>query len=188
VAFRVNPRLVRGLDYYNRTVFEWVTDQLGTQGAVCAGGRYDGLVEQLGGPPTPAIGCAMGLERLVELVRLGGGLPSATGTDIYIVAVGAGTLAPSLLLAEELRDALPGRRVELHCGGGGFKAQMRRADASGATLALILGEDELRAGTVAIKPLRDDRPQVTALRGALVSALAPYVGPVPAQNQTMTGE
>ena len=175
VAFRLNPRLVRGLDYYNRTVFEWVTDQLGTQGAVCAGGRYDGLVEQLGGTPTPAIGCAIGMERLVELYRVCGGAGEARMADVYIVAVGEAALAAALPLAEGLRDAHPGLAVETHCGGGGFKAQMRRADASGAKVALIIGEEEAAAGTVAVKPLREEREQVSVPVAGAFAALAAHL-------------
>jgi histidyl-tRNA synthetase len=175
IAFRVNPRLVRGLDYYNRTVFEWVTDQLGTQGAVCAGGRYDGLVEQLGGSATPAIGCAIGLERLTELFRVCGGAAGGAGPDVYVVAVGDGAVAAALRLAENLRDRRPGLRVEMNCGGGGFKAQMRRADASGAAAALILGEDEAAAGTVGVKGLRREGGQQTVDQGGALEALAPYL-------------
>ncbi len=175
VGFRVNPRLVRGLDYYNRTVFEWVTDQLGTQGAVCAGGRYDGLVEQLGGTATAAIGCAIGMERLVELHRLCAGPGAVAGPQVYIVAVGTGAMEAALGLAENLRDGRPGLAVEMNCGGGGFKAQMRRADASGAAVALILGEDELAAGTVAMKPLRQDSGQVNVAAAGVLAALSPYL-------------
>ena len=175
MPYRVNPRLVRGLDYYNRTVFEWVTDQLGTQGAVCAGGRYDGLVEQLGGTATAAIGCAIGMERLVELYRLGGGPAEPASADVYIVAVGAGAIEAALRLAENLRDGRPGLAVEMNCGGGGFKAQMRRADASGASVALILGEDEVAAGTVGMKPLRQDTGQVTVSAAGALAALTPYL-------------
>ncbi|MCC7256795.1 MAG: histidine--tRNA ligase [Gammaproteobacteria bacterium] len=175
VVFRVNPRLVRGLDYYNRTVFEWVTDQLGTQGAVCAGGRYDGLVEQLGGSATPAIGCAIGMERLVELHRVCGGTVPAPAADVYVVAVGEGATAAALRLAEQLRDARPGLAVEMNCGGGGFKAQLRRADASGAAVALIIGEDEVAAGTVGVKPLRTDAAQVNVAGGGVLAAVAPFL-------------
>jgi len=178
VAFRINPRLVRGLDYYNRTVFEWVTDRLGAQGAVCAGGRYDGLVEQLGGSATPAIGCAIGMERLVELYKLARGQDDAAAgaqAGVYIVAVGERALAAALALAENLRDDRPGLSVEMNCGGGGFKAQMRRADASGATVAVILGEDEVAGGTVSVKPLRGEGEQVNVAAPAILSALAPYL-------------
>jgi histidyl-tRNA synthetase len=176
VAFRVNPRLVRGLDYYNRTVFEWVTDQLGTQGAVCAGGRYDGLVEQLGGTPTPAIGCAIGLERLVELCRLAGTTGDGGGPAVYVVAVGDAAVAAALAVAENLRDARPGLAVEMNCGGGGFKAQMRRADASGAHVALVIGDDEAAAGTVGVKPLRAEAPQVSVPAAEVPRALVPFLG------------
>jgi histidyl-tRNA synthetase len=175
LAFQVNPRLVRGLDYYNRTVFEWVTDQLGTQGAVCAGGRYDGLVEQLGGQATPAIGCAIGMERLVELYQIGGGTPADTGPDVYLVAVGAGAEQAAQALAEQLRDARPGLRIEVNCGGGGFRAQMRRADQSGARVGLILGEAEITACTVGVKPLRRAGEQVTVAWSAAADALARHL-------------
>lgn len=154
VPYVVNPRLVRGLDYYNRTVFEWVSGRLGAQGTVCAGGRYDGLVAQLGGHPSPAAGLAMGMERLVAL------LPEAASVapepHVYLAAAGEHAQAVALLLAEQWRDAVPGLRLVLNCGGGGFKAQMKRADRSGARLALIVGEDELARGEVTIKPLRED--------------------------------
>ncbi len=175
IRFRLNPRLVRGLDYYNRTVFEWITDRLGSQGAVCAGGRYDGLVEQLGGSPTPAIGCAIGMERLVELYRLAGGGRVITEPDVYVVAVGVGALEAALRLAENLRDARPELSIETNFGGGGFRAQMRRADASGAAAALIIGEDELAAGTVGVKPLRRESEQHTVAVSGVLAALAPYV-------------
>jgi histidyl-tRNA synthetase len=171
VPYTVNPRLVRGLDYYGRTVFEWVTDQLGTQGAVCAGGRYDGLVAHLGGEPTPAIGFAIGLERLVELHSLTGQPAAAVVPDVYLVAVGDGALRVGLRLAEDLRDARPALRVEVHCGGGGFKAQMRRADRSGAPVAVILGEDEVQAGTAGVKALRGDRGQTTVALAAVAGAV-----------------
>ena len=152
LPFEINPRLVRGLDYYNLTVFEWVTDRLGAQGTVCAGGRYDGLVEQLGGKPTPACGFAMGVERLVSLIRDSGGEPAIQGVDVYLVHQGdaASRLAPRV--AEGLRDQ--GIDVLFHCGGGSFKSQMKKADASGATFAIIIGDDEANAGEVTLKPLR----------------------------------
>lgn len=154
MPYTINPRLVRGLDYYNLTVFEWVTDQLGAQGTVCAGGRYDGLVGQLGGKPTPACGFAMGVERLVTLVRESGGEPALEGIDVYLVHQGeaASRLAPRV--AEGLRDQ--GIDVLFHCGGGSFKSQMRKADASGAAFAVIIGDDEANAGEVTLKPLRAD--------------------------------
>jgi histidyl-tRNA synthetase len=155
VPYRVNPRLVRGLDYYNRTVFEWVTDSLGAQGTVCAGGRYDGLVAQLGGKPTPAAGFAMGLERLVLMLQALDVAPQPDSqADVYLVAVGDGAVARGFALAEQLRDALAGCRIQVHTGGGSFKSQMKKADRSGARLALVLGEEELAAGTAGFKPLR----------------------------------
>ena len=159
VAHTVNPRLVRGLDYYGRTVFEWVTDRLGSQGAVCAGGRYDGLVAHLGGEPTPAIGFAIGLERLVALHALSGSEVPARNPHVYVVAVGEGASRLALRVAENLRDAASPVRVETHCGGGGFQAQMKRADRSGALLAVIIGEDEVASGTVVLKPLRTEDGQ-----------------------------
>ena len=155
VPFRINPRLVRGLDYYSRTVFEWTTDALGAQDAVCSGGRYDGLIAQLGGEPTPAIGFAMGVERVVELLSQAGSAPAARGADIYIVAQGDAPARAALPLADALRGAMPGRRVEVNLGGGNFKAQFRRADRSGAPLAVVLGEDELARGVAQLKPLRE---------------------------------
>lgn len=157
VDYVINPNLVRGLDYYGRTVFEWTTDALGAQGTVCAGGRYDGLVQQLGGKPTPAVGFGMGLERLVLLLeKQGQELPGPVA--IYITAMGE-VQAQALTLAERLRDALPGVGIQCHCGGGGFKSQMKKADRSGARYALILGEDEVAAGQVAVKPLREQDEQ-----------------------------
>jgi histidyl-tRNA synthetase len=152
IPYRVNPRLVRGLDYYGLTVFEWLTDRLGAQAAVCSGGRYDRLVEQLGGRPTPAIGWALGMERLVELVQ--DHAPPAPLPHAYLVPVGNAAQAPALALAEQLRDALPGLRLLTHCGEASLKAAMKKADRSGAELALILGEEEISAGQVLLKPLR----------------------------------
>lgn len=153
VPYTINPRLVRGLDYYNLTVFEWVTDRLGAQGTVCAGGRYDGLVEQLGGKPTPGCGYAMGVERLIALIRDMGGDPVPAGVDVYFVHQGeaASRLAPRV--AERLRDQ--SIDVLFHCGGGSFKAQMKKADASGAHFAVIIGDDEAAAGEVTLKYLRE---------------------------------
>lgn len=164
VDFKINTRLVRGLDYYNRTVFEWVTDALGAQGTVCGGGRYDNLVEQLGGRNTPAAGFAMGVERLVLLMQALDVAPAATAqADIYVVAVGDEALTTAVGLAEKLRDSLPQHALVVHCGGGSFKSQMKKADKSGARLALILGEQEVADGSAAIKPLREgggDQEQV----------------------------
>jgi histidyl-tRNA synthetase len=155
ISFELNPRLVRGLDYYSRTVFEWTTDALGAQDAVCSGGRYDGLVTQLGGEATPAIGFAMGMERVVALLEQGAAAPAAVAADVFLVAQGEAAARVMLPLAETLRGALPGRRIEVNLGGGNFKAQFRRADRSGAPLALVLGEDELTRGVAQLKPLRE---------------------------------
>ena len=152
VPYEINPRLVRGLDYYNLTVFEWVTDQLGSQGTVCAGGRYDGLIAQLGGKPAPACGFAMGVERLVALIRDGGGAPEPVSPDVYVVHQGEQAARAAFRAAEQMRDV--GLSVLLHCGGGSFKSQMKRADASGAGYAVIIGDDEASAGEVTLKPMR----------------------------------
>ncbi len=160
IAYEVNPRLVRGLDYYSRTVFEWVTDALGAQDAVCSGGRYDGLIAQLGGEPTPAIGFAAGVERIVALIVQAGSQPAAQAPDIYLVASGERAEVAAMRLAEQLRDALPGRGVVLNLGGGNFKTQFRRADRSGARLALILGDEEMDRGVAAVKPLRREGGQI----------------------------
>ncbi len=157
VPFRINPRLVRGLDYYNRTVFEWTTDQLGAQGTVCAGGRYDGLIEQIGGKPAAACGYAMGIERLLELMKTSAP-HSPTRPDIYVVRQGSRAESYSAKLAEQMRDA--GLRVVLHCGGGSFKSQMKKADASGARYAAVVGDDEADAQALTLKPLRAAEPQV----------------------------
>jgi histidyl-tRNA synthetase len=155
IAYEINPRLVRGLDYYSRTVFEWITDALGAQDAVCSGGRYDGLIAQLGGEPTPAIGFAMGVERVVALIEQTDSAPAPPTADVYVVAQGEVPLRAAMRLAEMLRQSMPTRRIELNLGGGNFKAQFRRADRSGAPLALVLGEDELARGVVQLKPLRE---------------------------------
>jgi histidyl-tRNA synthetase len=154
VDFVVNPRLVRGLDYYSRTVFEWVTTDLGSQDAVCSGGRYDGLVAQLGGDAVPAIGWALGEERIVELMRLQGLVADEGSPDVYVVLAGAAAEAAGLGLAESIRDGAPGLRVETNCGGGSFKSQLKRADKSGARCAVIVGEDEAARRVAALKPLR----------------------------------
>lgn len=159
IAYIVNPRLVRGLDYYSRTVFEWKTDRLGAQDAICSGGRYDGLVEQLGGKPTPAAGFAMGMERVLALLPEDAG--QAPAPQIYLAAVGSAAQRFALQLAEQLRDSVADLRLITHCGGGSFKAVLRRADKSGAAYALIIGEDELAANTVTVKPLREKIAQHT---------------------------
>ena len=170
VEYEVNPRLVRGLDYYSRTVFEWVTDALGSQNAVCAGGRYDGLVEKLGGRATPAIGWAMGVERFVSLYEACGGTFPAVAPDVYLVAVGEGTRERAFALAEELRDQVTGIRVETNLGDGSFKAQMKRADKS-ASFALVLGEQELAEERIGCKPLRSDAEQESIALAELAAVL-----------------
>ena len=173
IKYCVNPRLVRGLDYYNKTVFEWVTTHLGAQGTVCAGGRYDGLVAQLGGRATPAVGFGMGVERLVlllqELDLVPGGLDSSA--DIYLVAAGDVQL-PALQLSEQIRAAFPNQRVINHCGGGSIKSQMKKADKTGAGVALILGENEVSNQQVTVKPLRGDGDQATIAQSDLMAHLA----------------
>jgi len=169
IAFEINPRLVRGLDYYNLTVFEWISERLGAQGTVCGGGRYDGLFAQLGGKPAPGVGFAAGVERLVALL----GAPAPSGPGAYLVHQGEGTLEYAFALGEELRAA--GFSVVLHAGGGSFKSQMKRADASGAALALIVGEDELKAAAVTVKPLRAARPQQQVARAALAARLPDFL-------------
>jgi histidyl-tRNA synthetase len=153
IPFTINPRLVRGLDYYNLTVFEWVTRKLGAQGTVCAGGRYDGLVEQLGGKPAPACGFAMGVERLIALIKEAGGEPAVPAPDVYLVHQGEAASRLAFRVAEGLRDQ--GIDVLLHCGGGSFKSQMKKADGSGAGFAVIIGDDEAATGEVQLKTLRE---------------------------------
>lgn len=173
IEFTLNPRLVRGLDYYNRTVFEWVTTELGSQGTVCAGGRYDGLVEQLGGKATPAVGFALGLERLILLLQTLNLIPELPGTaDIYLMAVGESAELAAIGVAERLRSELPAKRVILHCGGGNLKKQFKKADKSGAELALIIGDEELARGEVTLKWLRQDKPQQTLKLSELTQHLA----------------
>jgi len=172
VAYTVNPRLVRGLDYYSRTVFEWVTDALGSQGAVCSGGRYDGLVEKLGGKPTPAVGWAMGIERFVALYEACGGEAPADDADVYIVAVGDNTLEQAFVIAEQLRDEVAGIKVELNLGGGSFKSQLKRADKSNAAFALILGEQEIAERRAGLKPLRSAEDQSSVAFDELPATLA----------------
>ncbi len=172
VEFDVNPRLVRGLDYYNKTVFEWVTDQLGAQGTICAGGRYDGLVAQLGGKATPGIGFAMGLERLVLLMEeVGSVAHDSARADVYVIAGGDLAHQCALVQVERLRDAHAGLRIVQHVGGGSIKSQIKKADKSGAMVALIWGETEVDEGTVTLKPLRGQGQQLTLPLAALPEAL-----------------
>ncbi|MGP3790792.1 histidine--tRNA ligase [Pseudomonas sp. B392_1p] len=177
IAYEINPKLVRGLDYYGRTVFEWVTDKLGSQGTVCAGGRYDGLISQFGGKPTPGVGFAMGVERLVLLVETLQQIPAELSrpAHAYICAFGEPAELAALALSEQLRDTLPGLRVLVNAGAGSFKSQFKKADKSGAQFALILGEDELAKRVVGCKPLRDDSEQQSIAWDALAGHLAGLV-------------
>ncbi|TKI06739.1 histidine--tRNA ligase [Martelella alba] len=176
IPYTVNPRLVRGLDYYNRTVFEWVTTSLGAQGTVCAGGRYDGLVEQLGGRATPAVGFAMGLERLVLLVQsVNPDLKPCATVDVYLVASGQGAQGAAMGLAEQLRDAMPALRLMTNQGGGNFKKQLGRADKWGAKLALLLGEDEVASHKVVVKNLATG-DQETVAQSEIAARLASLLG------------
>ena len=162
IQYEINPKLVRGLDYYNKTVFEWVTSALGAQGTVCGGGRYDGLVEQLGGHATSGVGFAMGLERLVLLVQeVNKSIPVKSAVDIYVVYQGEGTTLAAFQLAEKIRSELPHLSTMLHCSGGNFKKQFKRADKSGATLALVLGESEVQNNQVVVKHLLGAEEQQT---------------------------
>ena len=168
IPYEINPRLVRGLDYYCKTVFEWVTETLGAQGTICAGGRYDGLIEQLGSQTVPGVGFALGLERLAAMLAVG--RPTTEpAPHIYLITVGDAPQRQGLALAERLRDSLPMLRLRMNCGGGGFKAQFRRADQSGARFALVLGENETASGTVAIKPLRAAEGEQLTLPGDQVA-------------------
>ncbi|UZD64187.1 histidine--tRNA ligase [Marinobacter sp. AN1] len=161
VPYTVNNRLVRGLDYYGKTVFEWVTDSLGAQGTICAGGRYDGLVEQLGGRPTTAVGFAMGVERLILLLETLELVPPDVNNeaDVFVTAMGEAAVSAAFRASEAIRSAMPGRTVVTHCGGGSFKSQMKKADRSGARVAIIIGENEVRDGAVGVKYLREERDQ-----------------------------
>ena len=176
IGFTVNPRLVRGLDYYNLTVFEWITTELGSQGTICGGGRYDGLIELFGGKPAPAVGFAIGVERLVELARGAAILAPAAACDVYVVhhgTAGNATTRLALRAAETLRST--GLDVIAHCGGGSFKSQMKKADASGAQIALIIGDDEVASGEVVLKAMRSQDAQqhvpLTALAERVIALI-----------------
>lgn len=175
IEYKVNPRLVRGLDYYNRTVFEWITDSLGAQGTVCGGGRYDGLVEQLGGKATTAVGFAMGLERLVLLMETLELTNVRPNVDVYMVTMGEGSLVAGMSLAETLRDQLPELRVMTHFGGGNFKKQFKRADKVGARIAVVLGEDEVANNKATLKDLQAGE-QYTLSQGEIVAKIASLLG------------
>ena len=178
IAFTVNPRLVRGLDYYSRTVFEWVTDALGSQNAVCSGGRYDGLIPMLGGEPTPAIGWALGEERIVLLLQELGITPPGVTPDVFVVIVGERASRAGLAVAERLRDANPGLKVHAGLGGGGFKAQFKRADKSGATVAVIIGDDEADRGVAQVKHLRRETAQDTCAMAEVPARVAALLGSI----------
>jgi len=171
IEYELNPTLVRGLDYYTKTVFEWTTDRLGSQATVCGGGRYDGLVEQLGGKNVCGIGCAIGMERLTELVEVSVEKAENIEPKIYIVAVGEGVEMHASLLAEKIRDENKNCVIEMNMDGGGFKQQFRKADKSGAELAIILGEEEINEGTVSLKPLKTDQEQKTIKQEELIEQL-----------------
>jgi len=164
ISYELNSRLVRGLDYYSKTVFEWVTDELGSQGTVCAGGRYDGLIEQLGGKPNYAVGFAMGIERLLALMETLGNVPVARTVDVYMIRVGETAEREGLRFAEIIRNEVPGLKLQVNCGGGSFKSQFKKADKSGAEYAIILGDDEVSRGEVSVKSLRSEQEQQTLSR------------------------
>ncbi len=174
IPYRVNTNLVRGLDYYNRTVFEWVTDKLGAQGTICAGGRYDGLTEQLGGHATPASGFAMGLERIVALIQEMAA-EEVTIADVYLVALGDQAELSAMQLAEQLRELWPNIRTRMNCGAGNFKKQFKRADKSGAKIALVIGEQEVQDGTVGVKYLREHKEQVVVSQRDICQLLDQYL-------------
>lgn len=175
IEYTVNPNLVRGLDYYNRTVFEWVTTELGAQGTVCAGGRYDGLVEQIGGKATPAVGFAMGIERLMALIIDNQLLPAGHNLpDVYMVLVGDSVQRPGMVISEMLRDSIEGLRVEMNCGGGSFKSQFKKADKSGASFAIILGDNEVEQKVASVKFLRTEGEQQTVDWDALPAFIAKH--------------
>ena len=171
ISYEINPRLVRGLDYYSKTVFEWVTDELGSQGTVCAGGRYDSLIEQLGGKPNFAVGFAMGIERLLALLETSGPIPIARAVDVYMIRVGETAEREGLRFAEAIRNSVPGLKLQMNCGGGSFKSQFKKADKSGAEYAIILGDDEVSRGEVSIKSLRNGQEQQTLSQAQTIKFL-----------------
>lgn len=174
IEYTVNPSLVRGLDYYNRTVFEWVTTELGAQGTVCAGGRYDGLVEQIGGKSTPASGFAMGIDRLMALLIEKELVESVAHSDIYMVLVGETANRPGMVISEQIRESFPNLRVQMNCGGGSFKSQFKKADKSGAQIALVLAEEEVQQQQIAIKFLREEKEQIQVAWADITSTLTDY--------------
>ncbi len=175
VSYEINTRLVRGLDYYGKTVFEWVTDDLGAQGTVCAGGRYDGLIEQLGGKPNHAIGFAMGIERLLLLLEQLDSLPLTNNVDVYMIRVGVEAEKEGLRLAEQIRNEIPGIKLQVNCAGGSFKSQFKKADKSGADYSIILGDDEISRGEISIKPLRTKEEQINLSENAAIQWLGKMI-------------
>lgn len=171
IRYQLNTRLVRGLDYYGKTVFEWVTDELGSQGTICAGGRYDGLIEQLGGKANYAIGFAMGMERILALVEQLETVAIEPSVDVYLIRVGQDAEKAGLLLSERIRDSIDGLKLQVNCGGGSFKSQFKKADKSGAAFAIIIGDDEAQRGEVALKSLRIEQEQTTLSHDALLETL-----------------
>ncbi len=176
VSYDITSRLVRGLDYYSKTVFEWVTEELGSQGTVCAGGRYDGLIEQLGGKPNFAVGFAMGMERLLALVELSGHASPTRSIDVYMIRVGEAAELEGLRLAEIIRNEVPGLKLQVNCGGGSFKSQFKKADKVGAEYAIILGDDEVSREVLAIKSLRSDEGQKTVTQEQAITFLQDFLG------------
>lgn len=175
IEYSLNTRLVRGLDYYSKTVFEWVTDELGSQGTICAGGRYDGLIEQLGGKPNHAIGFAMGMERILALVELLENVDITPTIDVYMIRVGEAAEQAGMMLAERLRDQLDGLKLQVNFGGGSFKSQFKKADKSGAAYAIIIGDDEAQRGDVALKSLRIEQEQITLNHDDLIDQLKSHL-------------
>jgi histidyl-tRNA synthetase len=176
ISYDITSRLVRGLDYYSKTVFEWVTEELGSQGTVCAGGRYDGLIEQLGGKPNFAVGFAMGMERLLALVELSGHASPTRSIDVYMIRVGEAAELEGLRLAEIIRNEVPGLKLQVNCGGGSFKSQFKKADKVGAEYAIILGDDEVSREVLAIKSLRSDEGQKTVTQEQAITFLQDFLG------------
>jgi histidyl-tRNA synthetase len=171
VEYKLNSRLVRGLDYYGKTVFEWITDDLGSQGTICAGGRYDGLIEQLGGKENHAIGFAMGMERLLLLIEQLENIPVEHGVDVYMIRVGTEAEKQGMRLAERIRNEIDDIKLQVNCGSGSFKSQFKKADKSGAEYALIIGDDEVSRGEVSLKPLRTDQEQKNMTQNEVIQLL-----------------
>ncbi len=176
ISYEITTRLVRGLDYYSKTVFEWVTDELGSQGTVCAGGRYDGLIEQLGGKPNFAVGFAMGIERLLALIEVSGKIPQTRAVDVFMIRVGDAAEQEGMRFAELIRNEVPGLKLQVNCGGGSFKSQFKKADKIGAEYAIILGDDEVSRGEFSIKSLRSEQAQKTLTQEQTITFLQEFLG------------